>query len=46
MAVRLSGLRSGRALLPRNIIFQLLVLISVRGSVNSRAYCGWKDKVN
>jgi hypothetical protein len=36
MAVRLSVLRTGRALLPRNIIFMLLVLISVRGSVNSR----------
>jgi hypothetical protein len=30
MAVRLSVLRTGRALLPRNIIFLLLVLISVR----------------
>jgi hypothetical protein len=30
-AVRLSVLRTGRALLPRNIIFLLLVLISVRG---------------
>jgi hypothetical protein len=29
MALRLSGLRTGRALLPRNIIFLLLVLISV-----------------
>jgi hypothetical protein len=31
MAVRLSALRTGRALLPRNIIFVLLVLTSVRG---------------
>jgi hypothetical protein len=30
MAVRLSALRTGRALLSRNIIFRLLVLISVR----------------
>jgi hypothetical protein len=36
MAVRLSALRTGRALLPRNIIFLLLVLISVRGSMYSR----------
>jgi hypothetical protein len=31
IAVRLSALRTGFALLPRNIIFLLLVLISVRG---------------
>jgi hypothetical protein len=31
METRLSALRTGRALLPRNIIFLLLVLISVRG---------------
>jgi hypothetical protein len=31
MAVRLSALRTGHALLQRNIIFLLLVLISVRG---------------
>jgi hypothetical protein len=30
MAVRLSALRTSRALLPRNIIFLLLVLISVK----------------
>jgi hypothetical protein len=30
MAVRLSALRPGRALLVRNIIFLLLVLISIR----------------
>jgi hypothetical protein len=33
MAVRLSALRTAHTLLPRNIIFLLLVLISVRGSV-------------
>jgi hypothetical protein len=31
MAVSLLALRTGRALLPTNIIFLLLVLISVRG---------------
>jgi hypothetical protein len=31
MAVRLSALSTGRALLPSNIIFLLLMLISVRG---------------
>jgi hypothetical protein len=46
MAVRLSALRTPRALLPRNIIFLLLVLISVRGRVNPRVYCGWKDQLN
>jgi hypothetical protein len=33
MAVRLSSLRTGHVLLPRNIIFLLLVLISFRGLV-------------
>jgi hypothetical protein len=34
MTVRLSALHTGRALLHRNIIFQLLVLISVRSWLN------------
>jgi hypothetical protein len=38
MAVRLSALRTRRTLLPRNIIFLFLELISVRGRVNARAY--------
>jgi hypothetical protein len=33
MAVRLSALRTRRTLLPRNIIFMFLVLISVKGGV-------------
>jgi hypothetical protein len=37
MVVRLSALRIRRTLLPRNIIFLLLVLISVRDRVNARA---------
>jgi hypothetical protein len=36
MVVRLSALSAGNALLPRNIYILFLVLISVRGSVNSR----------
>jgi hypothetical protein len=35
MAIRLSALKAGRALLSRNS-FMLLVLISVRGSVNPK----------
>jgi hypothetical protein len=34
MTVRLSALHTSRALLPRNIIFLLLILVSVRGLVN------------
>jgi hypothetical protein len=37
MAVRLSALRTGCALLHRNIIILLLVLISVTDRVNPRA---------
>jgi hypothetical protein len=37
MAVRLSALRTGRTLLPRNIIFLILVLISFRSRVIPRA---------
>jgi hypothetical protein len=37
MVVILSALRTVRTLLPRNIIFLLLVLISVRDRVNPRA---------
>jgi hypothetical protein len=36
LAIRLTDLSTGYALLPRNIIFLLLVLISVRGRVNLR----------
>jgi hypothetical protein len=37
LAVRLSSLRTVCALFPRNIIFLLLILISVKGWVNPRA---------
>jgi hypothetical protein len=37
MAGRFSALRTGRALLPRNIIILPLELISVRGRVDPRA---------
>jgi hypothetical protein len=36
-AVRLSASRTGSALLPTNICFIFLVLISVRGRVNPRS---------
>jgi hypothetical protein len=46
MAAKLLALRTGHARLLRNIIFMFQILISVRGRVNLRAYCDWKDYVN
>jgi hypothetical protein len=46
MAVRLSASRTGRAVPRRNIIFLLLVLISVTDWVNPWTKCGWRDYVN
>jgi hypothetical protein len=39
---KVASLTTDRALLPRNIIFLLLILISLSGRVNPRALCGWK----
>jgi energy-coupling factor transporter transmembrane protein EcfT len=44
MAISLSALRNDLALLPRNIIFLLLIFIFVRRWVNPRALCGRKEK--
>jgi hypothetical protein len=41
--VRLSFLCTGHSLLPRNITFLLLVLISVKGWINPRAQCSQND---
>jgi hypothetical protein len=46
MAVRWAALSPSYTLLPRNIIFLLLALISVRGFVNPSVQCGRKDYVN
>jgi hypothetical protein len=47
MVVRLSALSTRRTLPPRNItISMFLVLVSFRGWVNPRAYCGRKNYVN
>jgi hypothetical protein len=46
MEVRLSALRTSSDLLPRNINFLLLELISVTGSLHPRALYGMKDYVN
>jgi hypothetical protein len=42
MVLRLSALRNARALLPRNIIILLLILISLRGWVNPRSNAAGK----
>jgi hypothetical protein len=41
MAVRLSALRTGRALLLRNIIFLLLILILEKFVEQGVVFCGW-----
>jgi hypothetical protein len=46
MAVRLSAVSTGRALLTRNIIFLLLVLISVRVCVNPRPSAAGRIRYN
>jgi hypothetical protein len=46
MAVRLSALCIGRALLPRNIIFLFLVLISVRGKPQGKVRPEGLHKLN
>jgi hypothetical protein len=47
MAARLSAaLHTGRDILPRNINFLVLILISVTGWVNPRALCGMMDYAN
>jgi hypothetical protein len=45
MALWLSASRICRDLLPRNVLFLCMVLISVRGLVNLRAWFGWKNHI-